>query len=57
LALMAFDCLSAPPMSDEPERVFSSAAMLITNRRNRLDTDVIDQTECLKSWQKDSDFE
>ncbi|RPA71593.1 hypothetical protein BJ508DRAFT_192812, partial [Ascobolus immersus RN42] len=50
LAIMALDCCSAPPMSDEPERVFSGAAQLITNRRNRLDVETINHMECLKSW-------
>jgi len=37
-------------MSDEPERVFSSAKLLISNVRNRLGYDIIEASECLKSW-------
>ena len=37
-------------MSDEPERVFSSAKLLISNVRNRLGDDIIEASECLKSW-------
>jgi len=38
-------------MSDEPERLFSSAKLLISDLRNRLD-DIIEASECLKSWVK-----
>ena len=37
-------------MSHEPERVFSSAKLLISNIRNRLGDDIIEASECLKSW-------
>jgi len=37
-------------MSDEPERVFSSAKLLISNVRNRLGDDIIEASEFLKSW-------
>ena len=42
--------MSIPAMSDEPERVFSSAKLLISNVRNRLGDDIIEGSECLKSW-------
>ena len=47
---MAFDMLSIPAMSAECERVFSSAKLLITDRRGRLKEDIIEASECLKSW-------
>ncbi len=37
-------------MSAEVERVFSRAKITITDRRNRLKMDTIEQLECLKSW-------
>jgi hypothetical protein len=37
-------------MSDEPERVFGSAKLLISNVRNCLGDDIIEASECLKSW-------
>ena len=42
--------MSIPAMSDEPERVFSSAKLLISNVRNRLGDDIIEASEFLKSW-------
>ena len=42
--------LSIPAMSDNTERVFSSYKLTITDRRNRLSIEVIEQLECLKSW-------
>lgn len=47
---MAADILSIPAMSSEPERLFSGAKITITDRRNRLGSDVIEALECLKSW-------
>jgi hAT family C-terminal dimerisation region len=47
---MAFDILSIPTMSAEPERLFSSAKITITDRRNRLGIESIEAIECLKSW-------
>jgi hypothetical protein len=37
-------------MSAEPERLFSSARITITDRRNRLGSDTIEALECLRSW-------
>jgi hypothetical protein len=37
-------------MSAEPERLFSSAKITITDRRNRLGIESIEAIECLKSW-------
>jgi len=42
--------MSIPTMSDEPERVFSSAKLLISHVSNRLGDDIIEASECLKSW-------
>ena len=47
---MAIDVLSIPAMSAEPERLFSSAKITITDRRNHLESDIIEALECLKSW-------
>ncbi|ODQ76865.1 hypothetical protein LIPSTDRAFT_67870 [Lipomyces starkeyi NRRL Y-11557] len=47
---MALDVLSIPAMSAEPERLFSSAKITITDRRNRLGIETIEAIECLKSW-------
>jgi len=52
LSKMAVDMLSIPAMSSEPERLFSGAKVTITDRRNRLGSDVIEALECLKSWFK-----
>ena len=47
---MALDILLIPAMSAEPERLFSSAKITITDRRNRLGIESIEAIECLKSW-------
>jgi hypothetical protein len=47
---MAFDILLIPAMSAEPERLFSSAKITITDCRNRLGIESIKAIECLKSW-------
>jgi hypothetical protein len=39
-------------MSADPERLFSSAKLLITELRNKLSMDIIEAFECLKSWYK-----
>jgi hypothetical protein len=52
LAYMAVELMSIPAMSDEPERLFSSAKLLISDQRNRLGDDIIEASECLKSWVK-----
>jgi hypothetical protein len=54
---MAVDILSIPAMSAEPERLFSGAKIAITDRRNRLGSDVIEALECLKSWFGIRDFQ
>ena len=50
LSRFAFDMLSIPAMSTECERVFSSAKLLISDTRNRLGDDIIEVSECMKSW-------
>jgi hypothetical protein len=47
---MAIDVLSIPPMSAESERVFSGARRTISWERHRLGAEVIERTECIKSW-------
>jgi len=49
---MSVELMSIPAMSDEPERLFSSAKLLISDLRNRLGDDIIEAAECLKSWVK-----
>ena len=53
---MALDLLSIPAMAADPERLFSSAKITITDRRNRLGIEVIEVVECLKSWYKVDEF-
>ena len=50
LSKMAIDIFSVPPMSAEPERVFSGAKLTITHQRNRLKMNTIEALQCLKSW-------
>jgi hypothetical protein len=50
LARYALDILAAPAMSDECERLFSSAKLLLTDRRTRLRMDIVEANECLRSW-------
>jgi hypothetical protein len=47
---MAIDILSIPPMSAEPERIFSGARRTISWQRMCLGADNIEKGECLKSW-------
>ena len=37
-------------MSDECERLFSSAKLFITDRRSCLKMDIIEANECLRAW-------
>jgi hypothetical protein len=39
-------------MLADPERLFLSAKLLITELRNKLSMDIIEAFECLKSWYK-----
>ncbi|RPA71004.1 hypothetical protein BJ508DRAFT_190807, partial [Ascobolus immersus RN42] len=49
---MALDTHAIPPMSAAIERVFSGAGLTVSDRRNRLQSDIIEATECLKSWSR-----
>ena len=49
---MAYDILSIPAMSDEPERVFSGARRTISWEWMSLEADTIEATECLKHWKR-----
>ena len=37
-------------MSDECERLFSSAKLTVLDRRGRLKADIIEACECLRAW-------
>lgn len=50
LAKMALDILTIPAMSSEPERIFSLAGIMATDRRSKLKADTIEACQCLKSW-------
>lgn len=50
LTAFALSILSIPAMEAECERVFSSAKILITDRRSRLQDDIIEAIECLRNW-------
>src|ERR1700709_1148556 len=52
LSKIALDILTIPAMSAAPERLFSSAMITISDRRNRLHSDTTEAIECLKSWTK-----
>jgi hAT family C-terminal dimerisation region len=50
LARFALDMLAIPPMSDEAERVFSAAKLLISDQRSQLQMRIIEANECLRHW-------
>jgi hypothetical protein len=52
LLLMAIDILSIPPMSDEPEQVFSGARRTVSWDRGQMEPGTIEIRECLKYWKK-----
>ena len=49
---MAIDILSIPPMSDEPERVFSGARRIISWDRGQIEVEIIEMREYLKHWKR-----
>ena len=52
LSRIALDVLSIPAMAADPERLFSSAGLTVTDRRNHLSIESIEALECIKSWVK-----
>jgi len=50
---MALTYLTLPVMNTEPERVFSTAKITLSDRRCCMGDDVLEAVECLKSWQRD----
>lgn len=54
---MAINILSIPAMSADVERLFSSAGLTLSNRRNRMSTDMLEALESLKSWLRIKDFD
>ena len=52
LSLMAFDILSVPAMSDEPERVFSGARRTVSWDRGKMEAETLEMVECLKHWKR-----
>jgi hypothetical protein len=49
---MALDILSIPAMSASIERLFASANISVSDRRNQLIPNTIEVIESFKSWQK-----
>jgi hypothetical protein len=52
LAQMALDIYSTPPMSDEPERVFSDTGNLLTPKRRLMNSEGVEQMTCLRRWDR-----
>jgi hypothetical protein len=52
LSRMALNILSIPAIAADPERLFSSAGLIVTDRRNYLLIESIKALECIKSWVK-----
>jgi hypothetical protein len=52
LAIMAYDLFAMPAMSSECERAFSNAKRLVTDKRHRLKSEIIEADQCIKSWLK-----
>jgi hypothetical protein len=50
LSQFAIEIFSIPPMSDEPERVFSGGRRTISWQRSSLNPDIIEVVECLHHW-------
>ena len=50
LSRMALDLLTVPPMSAECERLFSTAGLMVTKIRNRLEASTIGLCQTLRSW-------
>lgn len=56
LSKMALNMLSIPAMAADVERLFSSAGLTLTDRRNRMGINLLEALECLKSWNKIKEF-
>jgi hypothetical protein len=54
LSQMAFDVLALPAMSTEVEKLFSSAGLVITERRARTLPDLAENNQLLKAWAPDT---
>lgn len=57
LSRMALDLLSIPATAEECEHVFCSSKIIISDRRNRLEDDIIEAGECLNYWYRRGYFE
>lgn len=57
LARFALDLFAILPMSDECERLFSSAKLTVVDRRGRLKADIIEVCEYLRAWYGKPTFE
>jgi hypothetical protein len=51
---MALDLMIIPPMSLDPERIFSLTDLLLTANRARLPSDIIGASMAVGSWDKES---
>ena len=54
---MALDFLLIPSMLADPEQLFLSTKITISDLRSRLGSDTIKALECLRSWLKIKDSE
>ena len=52
LAKMAYDMHSILAISAECKRIFSSTKLLISDLQGQMGDDIIEASECLKSWSK-----
>ena len=50
---MALDLMTIPPMSLDPERIFSLTGLLLTANRARLPSDTIGASMAVGSWNKE----
>ncbi|KID95134.1 transposase, partial [Metarhizium majus ARSEF 297] len=50
LSRMAIDVFCIPPMSTEPERIFSGARRQVTWDRSSMSAEMVEACECIKSW-------
>ena len=50
---IALDLITIPPMSSDPERIFSLTGLLLTANRARLQFDIIGALMAMGSWDKE----